>query len=100
MKVPTRVGPLRVMDIMEVEDWTEHKSIGVRHTGRIGGWGRFELSGDRKGSRLVMMEQLSFPWYMGGAVTEWFARPVLRRIFRVNLISFQRWVEAGLESED
>lgn len=97
MTVPTRVGPLRVVDIMEVDEWTEQERIGVRHRGRIGGWGRFELSGDRNGSILVLTEQLHFPWYMGGPVIGWFARPVLRRVFRANLVSFGRWVESGSE---
>ncbi|MCQ3802658.1 MAG: SRPBCC family protein [bacterium] len=97
MTVPTRVGPLRIVDTMEVDEWVEKERIGVKHTGRIGGWGRFELFGDQHGSILVRKEQLHFPWYMGGPVIEWFARPILRRIFRANLVSFGRWVESGLE---
>lgn len=99
MRVPTRVGPLRVVDLMEVDEWTELQRIGVRHVGRIGGWGRFELAGDGNGSLLTRREQLHFPWYMGGVFTEWFARPILRRIFRANLAGFGQWVERGPEPE-
>ena len=94
MKVPTRVGPLRVTDIMEVVEWTEPSSIGVRHAGRIRGWGRFELCDDQAGSRLVLTEHLRFPWYLGGVITGLFARPILRRIFQANLGRFKRWMES------
>lgn len=96
MAVPTRVGPMRVTDIMEVVEWVELESIGVRHTGRIRGQGRFELSDHPGGSRLVLTEHLKFPWYLGGAITGWFARPILRRIFQANLRRFKRWLESGL----
>lgn len=100
MTVPTRVGPFRVVDIMEVDEWIEQERIGVRRRGRIGGWGRFELSADGNGSDLVITEQLRFPWYLGGPVTEWFARPILRRVFRANLVRLRRRVESGLEPPD
>ena len=94
MTVPTRVGPIRVTDIMEVVEWVEMESIGVRHTGRIRGRGRFELSDQPGGSRLVLTEHLKFPWYLGGAITGLFARPILRRTFRANLRRFKRWMES------
>ena len=95
MEVPTRVGPICVTDIMEVDAWTEGKLIGVRHVGRISGWGRFDLSANASGTRLTRVEQLRFLWYMGGVLAEWFYQPALRWIFRANLTSFQRWIEAG-----
>lgn len=94
MRVPTRVGPLRVIDIMEVDRWTEARTIGVRRLGRIGGWGRFDLSPRPGGSRLDLTESLRFPWYMGGPLTARLARPVLRRIFAANLRRFRDWVQA------
>ena len=99
MEVPTRVGPLRVTDIMEIYEWIEGKRMGVRHVGRIGGWGRFELSGSHPASRITWVEQLRFPWYLGGALVKWLSRPVLHRIFRANLTRFQRWVEANWAPE-
>ena len=100
MTAPTRVGPFRVVDIMEVDEWIEQERIGVRRRGRIGGRGRFDLSGDRNGSNLVITEQLHFPWYLGGPLIGWFARPILRRVFRANLVRFRRWVESGLQAPD
>ena len=99
MKVPTRVGFLRVADVIEVDIWTEGKSIGVRHRGRIGGRGLFRLSAHSDGSVLTLTENLRFPWYMGGAVVGWFARPILRRVFRSNLIRFRDRVEAEFEQK-
>jgi hypothetical protein len=99
MTVPTRVGPLRVIDIMEVMEWVDKERIGVNHLGRIKGWGRFEISVHDDRTRLVCTESLLFPWYLGGALTGWCARPILQRIFQNNLRRFQRWVEAGLGSE-
>ena len=99
MKVPTRVGPLRVVDLMEVDEWDELQRIGVRRVGRIGGRGQFRLTGDRNSSVLTLTEQLHFPWYMGGVIAEWFARPILRRVFLANLIRFGRWVETGRTPE-
>lgn len=99
MTVPTRVGPLRVRDIMEVDEWVERERIGVRHLGRIGGWGRFELSGDQEASLLVRREQLHFPWYMGGRLVGWMARPILSRIFGTNMAGFGKWVETEFEAK-
>ena len=93
MKVPTRVGPLRVTDLMWVEEWIEEEAIGVVRFGRIGGWGRFELSSHPQGTLLTLTEKLEFPWYMGGPLVGWLARPVLRRVFRANLLRFRIWVE-------
>ncbi len=99
MKVPTRVGPLRTVDLMEIDEWIEEKRLGVRHAGRIGGWGRFELSDNPPGSRLTWVEQLRFPWYMGGVLAKWAARSILRRIFQADLVRFQQWVETELGQE-
>ena len=97
MEVPTRVGPLRVIDRMEVDEWVDGRRIGVQHVGRVSGWGRFDLADNHALTTLTLLEQLRFPWYMGGAATELLARPVLRRIFQANLERFRRWAEAAEE---
>lgn len=99
MRVPTRVGILRVTDLMEIDEWIDGKRIGVRHVGRIGGWGRFELSDHPPRCRLTWTEHLIFPWYLGGVLTGWASRPVLRRVFRANLIRFGKRVEGDWEDE-
>ncbi len=41
LRVSTRVGPIRTGDVMEIVEWVEHQTIGVRHEGLVGGRGRF-----------------------------------------------------------
>lgn len=95
MQVSTVVGPLRTMDVMEVTEWEEGRAIGVRHTGLVTGSGRFVLSAVAGGTRFTWTEQLMFPWWLGGPITAWFAKPVLGWIWRRNLEGLKRRVENG-----
>jgi Polyketide cyclase / dehydrase and lipid transport len=82
----TRIGPLRTTDVMEVTEWREGRSLGVRHSGIVSGAGRFVLGGGRPASTSVTWEErLRFPWWLGGPVTGLAAGPVLRRVWRGNL---------------
>ena len=94
MDVETRVGPFRTNDRMEVTGWVEGHSIEVVHIGLVTGRGTLSLTAKENGTLLTWDEDLSFPWWLGGAVTAWLARPVLRRIWRRNLANF----EASLSS--
>ena len=49
----TRVGPLRLTDVMEIIEWSPGESIGVRHRGSVSGTGRFLLT-EASGSRTVI----------------------------------------------
>lgn len=93
MKVETAVGPLRTSDLMEVTEWVETRSIGVRHTGLVTGEGRFELSPVAGGTRFAWTEVLTFPWHLGGPITAFFAKPVLGWIWRRNLRGLKRRIE-------
>ncbi len=99
MQVPTRVGFLQITDLMEIDEWVEGRRMGVRHVGRIGGWGRFELTDHPPLCELAWTEHLKFPWYLGGALAEWSSRPILRRIFRANLTRFRQRVEEDWERQ-
>jgi carbon monoxide dehydrogenase subunit G len=82
----TKVGPIRLTDVMEITEWSPGRAMGVRHEGLVTGTGRFRLQGARGGrTRLSWVEDLRFPAWMGGPVGAWTARPVLRRIWRRNL---------------
>ena len=85
MEVETRVGPLRTLDIMTVTDWTEGESIEVRHEGLVTGVGLLSVQAHGPGSRISWDEDLRFPWWLGGVVTAWLARPILHRIWKGNL---------------
>ncbi len=93
MKVETVVGPLRTTDLMEVTDWVEGKSIGVRHTGLVTGSGHFQLAPVAGGTQFTWTEELSFPWYLGGPITAAFAKPVLGWIWRRNLRGLKTRIE-------
>jgi carbon monoxide dehydrogenase subunit G len=88
MKVATRVGPIRVTDVMTVVEWIEGSTIAVAHTGAVKGTGRFDLEEAGGGSRLTWTEELWFPWWLGGRVGGLLARPLLERIWRSNLARF------------
>lgn len=85
MAVETRVGPLRTRDVMEVVGWEEGRSIDVVHQGNVVGWGRFELTPNDGATTVTWGERLKFPWWLGGAVGAWLARPALTRLWRGNL---------------
>jgi uncharacterized protein YndB with AHSA1/START domain len=87
MRVPTRVGPLRTVDILEVTEWVEGQSITVDHKGLVSGTGRFSLEGDDP-TTVVWEETLRFPWWLGGSVAALIARPFLGAIWRGNLRHF------------
>lgn len=84
MRVPTRVGPFRTIDILEVTGWVEGESITVDHEGLVSGSGKFSLEGSEP-TTVVWEETLRFPWWLGGRVVAFLARPVLRVIWRGNL---------------
>ncbi len=94
MRVLTTVGPLRTTDLMEVIEWIEGRSIGVRHTGMVTGTGRFELAAIAGGTRFSWVEDLSFPTIAGGELTATIAKPVLGAIWRRNLTGLKRRIES------
>jgi len=91
----TRVGPLRTLDVMEITEWRERRSMGVTHRGLVTGTGRFRLARARRGrTRLTWDEDLRFPWWLGGLIGSVLARPVLRAVWRGNLRRFAALVTA------
>lgn len=97
---PTRVGPLRTTDIMEITEWSPPGRMGVRHNGAVSGEGHFELltaGPTGRSTTIVWHEQLHFPWWLGGGVGAAVARPVLRRIWRANLARLKHHVESAAE---
>jgi hypothetical protein len=85
LRVPTRIGPFRTTDLMTVVGWEEEKAIAVDHQGAVSGLGRFEIRPSGGGTQLLWSETLRFPWWLGGPMGAWLARPVLKRIWLRNL---------------
>lgn len=95
LRVGTKVGPFRTMDVLEVVEWVEKRAVGVRHSGLVTGTGRFELAPLAGGIRLTWTERLSFPLWLGGPVTALLVRPVLAAVWRRNLATLKRRLEAS-----
>lgn len=94
----TKVGPFRLVDRMEVTEWSEGRAMGIHHVGLVRGSGRFTVRRTPRGrTRFTWEERLRFPWWMGGPTGALLAGPVLRRIWRRNLTNLKRLVEADLE---
>jgi len=91
----TKVGPIRLTDRMTVIEWERGKLVGIEHRGVVTGRGRFTLRRRRRGRTLFTWnERLRFPWWMGGPVGALAAKPVLRWIWRRNLLRLKTIVEA------
>ncbi len=97
----TRIGPLRMVDDMEITRWRPRREMGVRHRGVVSGKGSFTLRprrGRRRGrpvTRFTWSERLRFPLYLGGPLGALAASPVLHWTWRRNLRTLRRLVEAG-----
>jgi uncharacterized protein YndB with AHSA1/START domain len=88
MRVLTKVGLFSTNDVIRVEGWVPPRTIEVSHRGLVTGSGKFDLDPVPGGTRFTWMEELRFPWYLGGEVTARLASPILRRIWRGNLERF------------
>lgn len=85
MEVETVVGPLRTVDVMEVVGWHEGDFVEVEHRGLVKGRGVLSLSGSGDRTQVSWVEELTFPWWLGGTMAAWLARPVLAAMWRGNL---------------
>ena len=90
----TKVGPLSLTDVMEITAWEDERRMGVRHVGLVTGTGEFTLAElGRERTEFQWQEDLSFPWFMGGPVGAFLARPVLRLIWKRNLSRLKSRIE-------
>lgn len=90
----TKVGPIRLTDVMEITEWESGAVMGVRHSGVVTGVGRFTLAPagpDRTEFRWE--EDLSFPWWLGGRFGEIVGARVLAVIWRGNLKRLKAEIE-------
>jgi hypothetical protein len=94
----TKVGPIKLVDKMEITDWRPGEAMGVRHTGVVTGTGVFTLSPIDLGrrTRFTWAEELIFPWWLGGPIGAWIGgKLVMGAIWRRNLRGLARIVEQG-----
>lgn len=91
----TRIGPIRLLDRMEVTSWKPRREMGVRHVGLITGEGVFRLRRTRRGrTRFTWEERLLFPWWLGGRLGALAGSLPLRLIWRGNLGRLEHHIES------
>lgn len=94
----TKVGPLKLVDQMEITEWRPGEAMGVRHTGIVTGSGMFTLTPidlDRR-TRFTWAETLIFPWWLGGPIGAFVGgKLVMGAIWRRNLRALRSIVENG-----
>jgi len=91
----TKIGPFALTDRMEITEWVDGETIGVRHVGVMRGEGRFTLRPvGVHHTQFTWAEQLTFPWWMGGPLGALVSAPVLRAVWRRNLRALKAIVEA------
>jgi Polyketide cyclase / dehydrase and lipid transport len=82
----TKIGLLRLTDVMEITEWEPGEAIGVKHAGPVGGTGRFSLRDAAGGTtNIEWNEELLFPWWLGAAAGAQLARPVFTALWKGNL---------------
>lgn len=90
----TKVGPLRLTDRMEITEWEPAKVMGVRHVGIVTGTGKFTITPQGTTTRFEWIEDLIFPWWMGGPLAGIVGgQVVMRAIWRRNLRELKKIVE-------
>ena len=94
MNIETRVGPLRTIDVVTVTGWAEGESIEIAHRGLVTGAGGLSAAPVAEGTVVTWVEDLTFPWWLGGPITAWLARPILTRVFRGNLERLEELLSA------
>ena len=93
----TKVGPIKLTDVMTITSWVDEAEMGVRHVGVVTGEGRFTLEPIEGGhrTRFTWTETLSFPLWLGGPIGEIVAKPILTAIWRRNLTRLRRRFETS-----
>ncbi|MEM9562005.1 MAG: SRPBCC family protein [Actinomycetota bacterium] len=93
----TKVGPIKLTDVMTITSWVDEQEMGVRHVGVVTGEGVFTLTplAGGTGTRFTWHEALSFPLWLGGPIGERVAKPILGAIWRRNLTRLKRRLEGS-----
>ena len=94
----TKVGPIRLTDVMVITEWEPERRMGVRHEGIVTGTGVFVIEPidlDRR-TRFTWTERLDFPWFLGGPLGEAVGGSlVMKQIWKRNLRRLEAIVESA-----
>jgi hypothetical protein len=91
----TKVGPIKLVDVMTITAWEPGKVMGVKHSGVVTGSGEFTLEAiDENNTRFTWTETLTFPWWLGGPLGAFVGgQIVMKAIWRRNLRELKKLVE-------
>ena len=89
----TKIGPFRERDVLRVTRWDPGVAMGIDHLGVVKGNAQFTFTPSDTGTNFCWVEQLRFPWWMGGPAGERVAKPILNRVWRGNLERLRALVE-------
>ena len=90
----TQVGPLRTTDRMQVTEWVPNHIMGIMHKGLFTGEGKFTLEKSGEGETVFIWEEnLNFPFWLGGEITGFMAKPILRHIWKKNIYRLKEKIE-------
>lgn len=96
----TKIGPIKLTDLMTITSWVDEAEMGVRHEGVVTGVGEFHLSETTSGgSRFSWREELSFPIWLGGPVGEIVAKPILTAVWKRNLRRLKSTLESSTSDQ-
>lgn len=109
----TKVGPIKLNDLMEITEWTpatdasvadsgaatagRDGAMGVRHSGIVTGSGVFVIEplADGRRTKFTWTEDLVFPWFLGGRIGAVIGgKLVLSFIWKRNLKALRALVDA------
>ena len=93
----TKVGPIKLVDVMTITAWEPNAVMGVTHTGVVTGTGEFTLTAlSETTTRFTWTESLVFPWWLGGPIGAIVGgQIVMKAIWRRNLRKLKKLVEAA-----
>jgi hypothetical protein len=93
----TKVGPIKLVDVMTITAWEPEQVMGVTHTGVVTGTGEFTLTAlNESSTRFTWTESLVFPWWLGGPLGALVGgQIVMKAIWRRNLRKLKQLVEAA-----
>jgi hypothetical protein len=96
----TKIGPIKLVDVMTITSWVDEAEMGVRHEGVVTGVGVFHLSENGAGgSQFMWREELSFPLWLGGPIGEVIAKPILSAIWKRNLAKLKATLESSTSNQ-
>ena len=92
----TRIGPIKLVDRMEITAWEPQRAMGVRHVGLVTGTGAFTLRDAGRGrTEFLWDETLTFPWWMGAGLGGRVGAVLLAQIWKRNLRTLKQQIEAS-----